>query len=384
VTNLTWILSERNSPSDLQVQINEVFYTNGSEVTEGTPLFELEGAKAVYVIEAPCSGFFYALLPVDSHVNVGDYIGCISDQVLSAPIVPPKILESNHSADEKLSDVVPITGEVIAVSEGARKLAKQLGVELGAMSELGFITTEMVQAHHDRINTTSSEDASDQEGLHSKRIAIIGGSQQCSLAWHGLSTSTERKIVGVFDNANKNSLARFGVPFFGKATVGAISRAYREGKFDSLFVGIGGANMEARKYFMDLAKELSIPLATIIDPAAIVSPSARVGQGSLIMDSARVGPFARLGDNVFLSAGVNIEHHCSVGDGTTFGPAVTLSGRVSIGSFCRLAALIAFEPDSSLGDWCVVASGSIVTSIVPDNSAVKAVVQQKISPIHRR
>lgn len=379
--DIRWITAERNSPSDEQIYVLELLAEKGALIREGSEIFELEGAKAVFVLESPVAGYFYPVVEPGASVGVGAYIAYVSEEEM---LTPPKIPFEGGEDQTSQSDVNPVTtagsalDPKVEASQKAEQLAERLGINLNEIGSESFITAETVQAYYDSQTGSNSVTSSNSVFFRQERIAIVGGSQQATLAWHALIGSTEQRIVGVFDSTERNDLAEFGVPFLGKTDRSEIHKAFSAGVFDAMFIAIGGGYMDARKSFAEFASENGIPLATIVDKKAIVSSTAKIGLGSLIMDSARVGPFAVLGENVFLSAGVNIEHHCEVGQGSTFGPNVALSGRVKIGKYCRIAALVGFEPDAFLGDFSVVSSGAIINSTIPAKSVVKVVSQLKI------
>ena len=69
------IIAERNSPSDESFTVLSINYQNGEKVVEGSVLMEVEGAKAVFEIIAPKSGYFYTNLNEGDIPDVGDVIG---------------------------------------------------------------------------------------------------------------------------------------------------------------------------------------------------------------------------------------------------------------------------------------------------------------------
>lgn len=68
----------------------------------------------------------------------------------------------------------------------------------------------------------------------------------------------------------------------------------------------------ARGVALDRAASAGFELATIIHPAAVVSPRAVIGRGVSVMAGAIVGTEARLDDGAIVNAGAVLDHHAQV------------------------------------------------------------------------
>jgi pyruvate dehydrogenase E2 component (dihydrolipoamide acetyltransferase) len=126
----------------------------GEAVTKGEPLLEIETDKAVVEIEAPAAGI---LAGVTSHagavVPVGETIAWIlaaGEQVPAPSASPtPTITAPSVSAATTAVGMEPSTTQTINISPKARRLAKEMGVELSQIRGTGpdgVITTEDVMA----------------------------------------------------------------------------------------------------------------------------------------------------------------------------------------------------------------------------------------------
>jgi len=82
----------------------------------------------------------------------------------------------------------------------------------------------------------------------------------------------------------------------------------------------------------------------VIDPSAIVPPSAEIGK------NVAIGPRAIVGDQV------------EVGEATTIGSGVVIGDRVKIGSHCRIDANVTVYPGTTLGDRVIVQAGAVLGS----------------------
>ena len=110
--------------------------------------------------------------------------------------------------------------------------------------------------------------------------------------------------------------------------------------------------------------------ATIVDPAAIVARSARIGDGSYVNAGAVIGGASRFGAFVFVNRSASIGHHAEVGDFAAIGPGVTIAGRVRIGRGAVISTGAVVLPEIEIGANTVVGAGSVVTRSVPDHCLV--------------
>ncbi len=106
---------------------------NGQSVSEGEPLFEMEGEKAVQEIESIGSGILYRLTEgpkPDTVVAVGQLLGYLLAPGETPPAsnnVPSDSPSSNKPEADSLPESSPKGG---AASPSVRRFARQLGVDV--------------------------------------------------------------------------------------------------------------------------------------------------------------------------------------------------------------------------------------------------------------
>lgn len=110
--------------------------------------------------------------------------------------------------------------------------------------------------------------------------------------------------------------------------------------------------------------------ATVISKTAVVAPSARVGEGSMICDQVVINNSARIGRHFQANTFSQISHDCVIGDYVTFSPRVTCNGWVEIEDdvFVGSGAIIRNgSPDRRLkiGKGATIGMGAVVTKDVP-------------------
>lgn len=115
-----------------------------------------------------------------------------------------------------------------------------------------------------------------------------------------------------------------------------------------------------------LSLELGVYLSeALIHPLAVVSPSARIGAGSVLLPGVIVNAAARVGLAAILNTGCIIEHDCALGDGVHVSPRATLCGGVTVGDRAWIGAGATVIPGVTIGADVIVGAGSTVIRDVP-------------------
>lgn len=142
--------------------------------------------------------------------------------------------------------------------------------------------------------------------MKKERLLIVG------MGGHGRSVAEavllrdHYTLTAFLDDAARQSQQLCGYPVWGTTEMLEDCR----NRVDVVVVAIG--NNVLRETLQQRVQTVGMSLATVIHPAAIVSPSATVGQGSAIMAGAVVGTGAQLGEGVIVNSGAVIDHDCVV------------------------------------------------------------------------
>lgn len=357
---MDFIKISRDAPSDDEVIVVELFAQEGEVVREGSVLADLEGSKSSYPLISPFEGRIHWYLEAGDRGPIGDVAAAVLKDGESAPSVPPRAsIESENktrSFEEDLS----------RFSKSAQKLLTEKGLKPSeVLSGYSFVTRSELEKE---LRVEPAEERHRSQGGPT-RVALFGGGRGAEVVREILGGQTRTRVEGVFDDSS-NALEAFAIPHVGALNSHSVASVFRAGGFETAVITLG--NMGKRIELLEICEGLGVPLLTVVDPGALVSDSACLGEGVLAVSGARIGALAIIGKNVFLSAFVNIEHHCMVGDNSTFGPGVFLSGGVTVGRNCVFGTNIGVEPGVTIGEGSVIASGSTITRDVPARTVVKS------------
>ncbi|MCI3181570.1 transferase [Caulobacter sp. CCUG 60055] len=160
-----------------------------------------------------------------------------------------------------------------------------------------------------------------------------------------------------------------GLELFGKPVVD--ERAVLDGRFsDAAVVVAVGDNCLRERIVTRFSEARNCLFPSIIHPRAVVSSSAAIGPGTVVLGGSVVSASASIGQHCSLYPNSVTEHEADLGDFVTLAPAAALGGKVSLGArtFVGLGAVV--RHNISLGEDCVVGAGATVLSDVPARQIV--------------
>lgn len=115
-----------------------------------------------------------------------------------------------------------------------------------------------------------------------------------------------------------------------------------------------------------VANNKDIEFVTAIHPSAIVSPSAKIGEGSVVMAGAVINANAVIGKHCIVNTGATIDHECVIEDFCHIAPGVHISGDTLVGEGTWIGIGSCVIQGITIGGNSVIGAGSVVVKDIPD------------------
>jgi acetyltransferase EpsM len=204
-------------------------------------------------------------------------------------------------------------------------------------------------------------------------LVIVGGGEHARVVADAARCWPERwALVGFTDRAaDPDSAARLGLEHLGddEAILARLHAADSRDAAPWLVLGIG--DIATRR---SAAERLSrARWATIVHPAASISPSARVAEGAVVLAGAVVNPGAEIGAHAIVNSGAIVEHDVVVGAFAHLAPGAVVGGGARIGAGAFVGLGCAVRDHVEIGDDAIVGMGAVVVAAVPAGTTVVGV-----------
>lgn len=188
-----------------------------------------------------------------------------------------------------------------------------------------------------------------------------------------------------------DSLLALGVPLeavgvhdqhpdrIGKLACGRFVEALDEAELAGRKVHICIGDNAARARLTAQLLEAGCVIHSIIDPRAIVSPSAQLGAGSFVAPGAIIAAAATLGRGAIVNHGAIVDHECVLDEFVHIAPGATLAGKVAVGRLTLVGAGANVLPGVSVGAGTIIGAGAVVIDRAADGAVYVGVPARKVN-----
>lgn len=146
------------------------------------------------------------------------------------------------------------------------------------------------------------------------------------------------------------------------------------GEYGQAIVSIGASEIRKK-----IVEELKVgEYLTAVHPSAVVSPRAKIGEGTVVMQGTVIQSCAEIGKHVIVNTGASVDHDCKIGDFVHIAPHATVLGGVEIGEGTWVGAGAVIKQYLKIGANCMIGAGAVVIADVPDGTTVVGVPAREI------
>ena len=200
-----------------------------------------------------------------------------------------------------------------------------------------------------------------------RRLVVIGAGGHAKVVIEAIRAAAVSEIVGLIDPAPAAQRV-LGVQVLGGDEM--LTRLRDEG-ISAAVVALGDNTL--REQIGHRLRKLEFVLPCVIHPAALISPTASLGDGTVIMAAAVVGTETIMGRFAIVNTGAVVDHDNRIGNAAHVGPACGLAGNVHVGDRAQLGVGTAVRPGIRIGSDAIVGAGAAVVADVPDGACVGGV-----------
>lgn len=194
-----------------------------------------------------------------------------------------------------------------------------------------------------------------------EKLIVIGAGGHCKSVVDSLDRE-QYELCGFVDNYKVGS--HLGKPILG-AKIEEIPN-YWDYRY---FVAIGDARI--RQMWYNRVQELELQLINIVDPTALVSPTAQMGVGNFVGKFAVINADSRIGDNNIINTKGLVEHECVVGNHTHISTNASVNGNVIVEDGVFVGSGSTIIGQKRLGSFSVIGAGAtVITDVTPETTVV--------------
>lgn len=196
-----------------------------------------------------------------------------------------------------------------------------------------------------------------------RKLAIWGAGGHARVAAEIALSMNHWSDVLIFDDTwpNEKVTGHFSI-------VGSKEELLTDIRYYDVFIGLGD-NRKRMEIYADLEK-MGATFATLVHRSSYISPSAKIGEGTIVMPGCVVNYGAQIGNCCIVNSNSTIEHDCVIHNGVHISPGATLGGTVTVGqnSWIGLGASIRHSIVIEAG--AIIGAGSTVVKRVEENTTV--------------
>jgi sugar O-acyltransferase (sialic acid O-acetyltransferase NeuD family) len=138
-------------------------------------------------------------------------------------------------------------------------------------------------------------------------------------------------------------------------------------------VALGIGDNRARDAVAKRIRKTGATLVSAIHPSVVISASAQIGEGVVIMPGAVLNSGCRVGEGAIINSGAVVEHDVQIGRFAHVSSNSTAGGGAQIGNYSLIGLAATVLPGRRVGSDCVVGAGAVVADEVQDGQVAYGV-----------
>jgi sugar O-acyltransferase (sialic acid O-acetyltransferase NeuD family) len=200
-----------------------------------------------------------------------------------------------------------------------------------------------------------------------KKVILIGAGGHAKVISDIIVQSGD-SIYGFLDDNSEAELYNYDY-------LGTISNALeisKENEEIEFIIAIGDNHI--RK---EISQKYKLKYYTAIHPKAIISTSAKIEEGSMIMAAVCINPSASIGKHCIINTGAIIEHENIIEDYVHISPNATLGGMVRISSLTHIGIGAVVKNNIIITNNVIIGAGAVVVKDIVEEGVYIGIPARK-------
>jgi sugar O-acyltransferase (sialic acid O-acetyltransferase NeuD family) len=213
-----------------------------------------------------------------------------------------------------------------------------------------------------------------------EKIVIIGASGHAKVIIETVESNRNYQIHGLIDSFKSTGTKLCGYEVLGTES---LLKILAEKGIKKGVIAIG--DNWGRYTMYNRIKQIvpDFEFITVIHPTAIVSKSAQIGKGTVVLVAVKINAHAQIGEGCILNTNSSFGHDGVLQNFSSIAPGVTVGGNVTIG-FCTAVSLGAnLIQGVCVGKHSVVGAGSLILQDVDDFKLVFGIPGKEIRTLKK-
>ncbi|MBX9771600.1 MAG: hypothetical protein K2X29_09530 [Candidatus Obscuribacterales bacterium] len=350
----TAVVAPEINPNDQEIWIVSWAIEPGVKVTKGQIICQLETTKAIFDLPAEIEGYLYPSCAPGHAVSVGSTIAWLLPEPNPA-LIPAQSAQAEQDASAKL------------ISHQAKALMQKHGLseaDFPSLTQIRSTDIEKYLSQDKSIGQTAAPDLNTLK-IADNSLLIYGTGNHSLVVWDTIQRGSSYVACAFVDYSPRfNQYCQ--LPVFPDSTLAAL---YERG-LRLMHICLPDAEQELA--VADKARKVGFKLVNVIDPTAVISQTASLGNNIFLGAQTIVGPLSQIGDFSRLLNGASVAHHAKLGNCVRITDGARIAGTVTIGDRTLIGLGVTVNYYLTIGKDVVVVSGASVFNNVLDAHVVRS------------
>lgn len=242
-------------------------------------------------------------------------------------------------------------------------LAAKVNEISSAVAEL----TNRIDAIGGQTGGSTSEDYGEDSCAAKPYIIIIGAGGHAKVVAEVIAANNDYNIAGFLDSEKQGDILP-DISVIGDDAM--LPELFKKG-IKTAAVAVGDNKL--REKIAEKIIKMGFELPAIIHPKAFISPTAKIGGGTVVMPGAIIETLACIEEFAIINTGAIVEHNNIIRRYAHIAPGCSLAGSVRVGERTIVGAGSSVIPNIAIGRDVIVGAGSSVVKDVPDGAVIGGV-----------